>query len=68
MDPTQTASVNSLLSPGTIKSTYTKAEASQRLSTISNILNDKFGESWKIILLLLLLLIGVAFIIVLFIY
>ncbi len=70
MDTTQTVGLDTLLndSSSNINTQYTRTNASNRLSTVSNILFQKFGDSWKIILILAIILMAIAFTVILMLY
>jgi len=63
-DILQDVGVNTLLTTSSkdINSQYTQIDASNRLSTIANILSQKFGVDWKLILIFVILLLLVIFI------
>lgn len=65
--PTQSTALKTLTSNSSngIISEYTKASSSARLSTIGNILTQRFGSYWKLILILILFLLIITLIIIL---
>jgi hypothetical protein len=66
----QTVGINTLLSDssGEISKEFTQVDAANRLSTVANILSQKFGSYWKLILILIILLVAIVFVIILMLY